>query len=121
MGRTSRSGLVGLLMAGCGRHLRPATADPSRADVLAEPLTSMVEVRQSGGFDPFTLSLIDDAVRAVRGESTELHRVTLRMLRVTRGDEVIQEAPAGFRLSDADDWQSTRPLRWCRSDLRTTS
>ena len=55
--------------------------------MLAEPLTSMVEVRQSGGFDPFTLSLIDDAVRAVRGESTELHRVTLRMLRVTRGDD----------------------------------
>jgi hypothetical protein len=42
------------------------------------------------------LSLIDDAVRAVRANSTELHRVTLRMLRVTRGEEVIQEAPRGF-------------------------
>jgi len=62
----------------------------------AEPLPTMVEVRQSGGFDLATLSLIDDAVRAVRADSTELHRVTLRMLRVTRGDEVVQEAPSGF-------------------------
>ena len=74
----------------------PGQVDPSLADVRTEPLTSMVEVRQSGGFDPFMLSLIHDAVRAVRGDSTELHRVTLRMLRVTRGEEVIQEAPRGF-------------------------
>ena len=96
MGRISRSGLVGLWMLAAVGISPPAAADPNAVDVLAEPLTSMVEVRQSGGFDPFTLSLIDDAVRAVRGESTELHRVTLRMLRVTRGDNVIQEAPRGF-------------------------
>ena len=72
-------------------------ADPSQSDMLAgDALTSVVEVRQSGGFDPVTLSLIDDAVRAVRGESTELHRLTLRMLRVTRGDAVVQEAPGGL-------------------------
>ena len=74
-----------------------AMADPNLADPnLAEALASLVEVRQSGGFDSSTLSLIDDAVRAVRGESTQLHRVTLRMLRVTRGAEVVQQAPAGF-------------------------
>jgi hypothetical protein len=60
------------------------------------PLLTVVEVRQSGGFDPSTLSLIDDAVRAVRGESTEIHRITLRMLRVMRGDQIVQEAPDGF-------------------------
>ena len=97
MGRVFEVGVGRLLMlAAVGISLCPGrpSIDPSLSPtVLAEPLTSMVEVRQSGGFDPFTLSLIDDAVRAVRGESTELHRVTLRMLRVTRGDEVIQEAP----------------------------
>jgi hypothetical protein len=62
----------------------------------SEGLKSTVEVRQAGGFDQSTLSLIDDAVRAVRGNSTLLHRVTLRMLRVSRGAEVIQEAPRGF-------------------------
>jgi hypothetical protein len=72
-------------------------ADPAQPDLLlGDALTSVVEVRQAGGFDPFTLSLIDDAVRAVRGESTELHRVTLRMLRVTRGEEIVQEAPGGL-------------------------
>ena len=64
--------------------------------LLGETITSIVEVRQAGGFDPSTLSLIDDAVRAVRAESTVLHRVTLRMVRVTRGEEVVQEAPRGF-------------------------
>lgn len=71
--------------------------DPAQPDVLrGGALTSVVEVRQSGGFDPFTLSLIDDAVRAVRGDSTELHRATLRMMRVTRGADVVQEAPGGL-------------------------
>ncbi|MGZ8756014.1 MAG: M15 family metallopeptidase [Acidimicrobiia bacterium] len=69
-------------------------ADPAQPDwLLGDALASMVEVRRSGGFDPFTLSLIDDAVRAVRGESTKLHRLTLRMQRVTRGEEIVQEAP----------------------------
>ena len=63
---------------------------------LGETRTSIVEVRQAGGLDPSTLSLIDDAVRAVGAESTVLHRVTLRMLRITRGEEVVQEAPRGF-------------------------
>ena len=71
-------------------------ASASAEGDLGDPLTSMVEVRQSGGFDPSTLSLIDDAVRAVRGESTPLHRVTLRLLKATRGDVVIQQAPDGF-------------------------
>jgi hypothetical protein len=71
-------------------------AEPAPPLLAGDALTSMVEVRQSGGFDPFTLSLIDDAVRAVRGESTKLHRVTLLMRRVTRGEEIVQEAPAGL-------------------------
>lgn len=103
MSRISRPGVVGLmwtltiLALPAAAQADPNLADPSQAEsISAEGLTSMVEVRQSGGFDQFTLSLIDDAVRAVRGDSTELHRVTLRLLRVTRGDEVLQEAPAGF-------------------------
>jgi hypothetical protein len=98
MSRVSRTGLIGLVLATTALAI-PAIAqvDPAQPEMmLAEGLTSLVEVRQSGGFDPFTLSLIDDAVRAVRGDSTELHRVTLRMLRVTRGDELVQEAPGGF-------------------------
>lgn len=78
-------------------QIESSVADPARPDLLlGDGLTSMVEVRQSGGFDPFTLSLIDDAVRAVRGASTDLHRVTLRMHRVSRGDEIVQEAPGGL-------------------------
>ena len=103
MGRPSRSGLIALIMALTAlafpavAQVDPSMADPAQPDLmLGEALTSLVEVRQSGGFDQFTLSLIDDAVRAVRGDSTKLHRVTLRMLRVTRGDEIVQEAPAGF-------------------------
>ncbi len=77
--------------------VEPNMADSAQPDLLGgDALTSLVEVRQSGGFDPFTLSLIDDAVRAVRGESTKLHRVTLRMQRVTRGEVIVQEAPAGL-------------------------
>ncbi|HSL25413.1 MAG TPA: M15 family metallopeptidase [Acidimicrobiia bacterium] len=57
---------------------------------------TMVEVRRSGGFDAESLSLIDDAVRAVRADRTELHRVTLRLLLLTRADRVIQEPPRGF-------------------------
>ncbi|MGH8927778.1 MAG: M15 family metallopeptidase [Acidimicrobiia bacterium] len=56
----------------------------------------VVEVKQSGGFDLETMSLIDDAVRAVGADSTELHRVTLRLMRVTRGEQVIQQAPVGY-------------------------
>lgn len=92
MTRVTGTVLVGLLWL-------VGAIGPARAQVeqeLAEPLTSIVEVRQSGGLDPATLSLIDDAVRAVRGESTQLHRVTLRMMRVMRGELVIQQSPAGF-------------------------
>ena len=103
MGRVSRTGCIGLVLALTALAI-PAVAqvdrnlaDPAQPDLLlGDALTSLVEVRQAGGFDPFTLSLIDDAVRAVRGESTELHRVTLRMLAVMRGDEVVQEAPRGL-------------------------
>jgi hypothetical protein len=103
MVRVSRTGWIGLVLALTALAIPAAAqvdrnlADPAQPDLLAgDALTSVVEVRQSGGFDPFTLSLIDDAVRAVRGESTELHRVTLRMLRVTRGEEIVQEAPDGL-------------------------
>jgi D-alanyl-D-alanine carboxypeptidase len=103
MGHASRMGWIGLVLALTVLAI-PAVAqvdrnlaDPAQPDLfLGEALTSVVEVRQSGGFDPFTLSLIDDAVRAVRGESTELQRVTLRMMRVTRGEEIVQEAPGGL-------------------------
>jgi hypothetical protein len=66
---------------------------PSTSDVAGEAL---VEVRQAGGFDSATTSIVDDVVRAARAKSTELHRVTLRLLSVTRGDEFIQQAPDGF-------------------------
>ena len=107
MGLLWRSGLLGLLwlvgaLAIPAAQIGAGLAGPGLAEEglaregLAEPLTSMVEVRQSGGFDSSTLSLIDDAVRAVRGESTALHRVTLRMLRVTRAGEIVQQAADGF-------------------------
>ena len=103
MGRVSKAGWIVLVLAltvlavpAVGQVDRNL-ADPEQPDVLVgDALTSVVEVRQSGGFDPFTLSLIDDAVRAVRGKSTEMHRVTLRMMRVTRGEDVVQEAPGGL-------------------------
>ena len=99
----SRTGLIGLILVlaasaiPAAAQVDPGLADPAQPDLsLPDGLTSVVEVRQSGGFDQATLSLIDDAVRAVRGDSTELHRVTLRMLRVMRGDEIVQEAPRGY-------------------------
>jgi hypothetical protein len=90
-----RLGRVMLICAAC-MLLLPVRAFGQGDVRLGDPLTSIVEVRQSGGFDPSTLSLIDDAVRAVRAESTVLHRVTLRMLRITRGEQLVQEAPPGF-------------------------
>lgn len=66
---------------------------PTSPDAAIE---SVVEVRQSGGFDPLTVSTVNDVVRAVRAESTYLHRVTLRLLSVTRGDQIVQQAPEGF-------------------------
>lgn len=103
MGRVARTGSIVLVLAMTVLAVPAAAqvgregAEPAQSEMLAgDALTSVVEVRQSGGFDPVTLSLIDDAVRAVRGESTELHRLTLRMLRVTRGEDVVQEAPGGL-------------------------
>jgi hypothetical protein len=103
MGRVPGSGWIVLVLAltllaipAVARVDRTLADPPQPAVLQGDALTSVVEVRQSGGFDPFTLSLIDDAVRAVRGESTELHRATLRMMRVTRGADVVQQAPGAL-------------------------
>jgi len=97
IGRLAAMGMLTVLAVPAVAQIESPLVEPILAErLLVKPLPTMVEVRQSGGFDVSTLSLIDDAVRAVRGESTEVHRVTLRMLRVTRGDQLVQEAPGGF-------------------------
>lgn len=59
-------------------------------------IPGVVEVREAGGLDPATVSIVDEVVRAARADSTQLHRVTLRLLSITRGDQVVQQAPDGF-------------------------
>jgi D-alanyl-D-alanine carboxypeptidase-like protein len=85
-----------LVVCGVSLLILPLPAAAQSDLLLGGTITSVVEVRQAGGFDASTLSLVDDAVRAVRADSTVLHRVTLRMLRITRDEEVVQEAPRGF-------------------------
>jgi hypothetical protein len=85
-------------VAGLGAAVAMLIQTPLSAIVTPEPPTppTVVEVRQAGGLDPATVAMVDEVVRSVRGKTTFLHRVTLRMLSVTRGDEVIQQAPDGF-------------------------
>ncbi|MGH8958802.1 MAG: M15 family metallopeptidase [Acidimicrobiia bacterium] len=71
----------------------PAAAQEPVA-VPAQP--ALLQVRESGGLRPQTISIVSGAA-AVNGASiTVLDRVTLRLWSVRRGETPIQLAPAGF-------------------------
>jgi len=58
--------------------------------------STVVRVTQSGGLTPETQAAASEAAWITGAESTVLHRVTVRMLEVFRGDTTVQSAPAGF-------------------------
>jgi hypothetical protein len=58
--------------------------------------STVVRVTQSGGLTAETQAAASEAAWITGAESTVLHRVTVRMLGVLRGDIKVQSAPAGF-------------------------
>ncbi|MGQ0847605.1 MAG: M15 family metallopeptidase [Actinomycetota bacterium] len=64
--------------------------------ISSDSAEQFLEVRRSGGLDPETQSLIDDVVWKLGAQSTTVDRVTLRLWKVTRGNESIQQSPPGF-------------------------
>jgi hypothetical protein len=58
--------------------------------------STVVRVTQSGGLTPETQAAATEAAWITGAESTVLHRVTVRMLEVFRGDTTVQSAPAGY-------------------------
>ena len=58
--------------------------------------STVVRVTQSGGLTAETEAAASEAAWITGAESTVLHRVTVRMLEVMRGDTTVQSAPAGF-------------------------
>ena len=80
--------VIGLFLLGV-----PAAAQEP-VEVTAHP--SLLQVRESGGLRPQTISIVSGAA-AVNGASVSvLDRVTLRMWSLRRGDTAVQLAPAGF-------------------------
>ncbi len=58
--------------------------------------STVVRVTQSGGLTSETQAAASEAAWITGAESTVLHRVTVRMLEVFRGDATVQSAPAGY-------------------------
>jgi hypothetical protein len=80
--------ILGLTIPG----LAASTAD----GLTPDPSPTVIDIRRSGGFDQETLSLIDELVWLQRGRSTVVDRLTLRLWKVSRSGEIVQQAPDGF-------------------------
>jgi hypothetical protein len=85
--------MIGLRLALVG--LIATTAAAGSGTVPPDP-GQVVRVSQSGGFTDEARAAIAEAAWITGSHATVLHRVTIRLLAVTRGPTPVQTAPAGF-------------------------
>jgi len=60
------------------------------------PSSAVVRVTQSGGLTTETQAAVSEAAWIAGSEFTVLHRVTVRLLQILRGETIVQTPPAGF-------------------------
>jgi hypothetical protein len=71
------------------------TALPAAASDSADPVT--VTVHQSGGLSPEVQAVVERIAAREEANLVVFHAGTLQLLRVLRGESVVQAAPDGFR------------------------